>query len=279
MRPDPATSNAFVYCLGISAHRFDVEIIAFGTMANHHHIVAIDSKGRLPEFLQYFHRLFAAHQNVLRGRWESFWTASEQPSAVELVGPEDVLDKMVYAIVNPVKDHIVDQVRHWPGPDALTAILQGTPLVARRPPRFFRADGPLPEVVSLSFRRPPGFEQMSQADFSDLLCRRVFEAEEKARADRLARGLRVLGRKAVLGQHWNDRPRSHEPRRQMSPRVACRSKWARIEALQRNKAWHSAYAHARACWLAGDREVLFPPGVWYLSRHGGVRCESHPAPS
>jgi REP element-mobilizing transposase RayT len=279
MRPDAATSNAFVYCLAVSAQRFDVEVIAFGTMANHHHIVAIDRKGRLPAFLQFFHRIFAAHQNVLRGRWESFWTASEQASAVELVAPEDILDKMVYAIVNPVKDHIVDQLHHWPGPDALTAILRGEALVARRPPRFFRPEGPLPESASLSFKRPPGFEHMSQADFSALLRRHVVNAQERARADRLAKGVRVLGRKAVLRQHWNDRPRSQEPRRRISPRVACRSKWARIEALQRNKAWQSAYAQARACWLAGDGEVVFPAGVWYLSRHAGVRCEPHPPPS
>jgi hypothetical protein len=276
MRPDPATSNAFVYCLAVSAQRFDVGIVAFGAMANHHHVVAVDRRGRLPDFLQYFHRLFAAHQNVLRGRWESFWAASEQASAVELVGPEDILDKMVYAIVNPVKDHIVDQVHHWPGADSLTPILEGVPLVARRPSRFFRPDGPLPESATLSFTRPPGFEELSQAVFAALLRRRVFEAQDKARADRLASGIRVLGRKAVLGQHWNDRPRSREPRRGISPRVACRSRWARIEALQRNKAWLAAYVRARASWLAGDQEAVFPAGVWQLCRDAGVRCTPHP---
>jgi REP element-mobilizing transposase RayT len=279
MRPDAATSNAFVYCLAVSAQRFGVEVLAFGTMANHHHIVAVDRDGRLPDFLQYFHRLFAAHQNVLRGRWESFWAASEQASAVELVGPEDILEKMVYAILNPVKDNIVDQLHHWPGPNAFAAILEGTSLVATRPARFFRRDGPLPEAARLSLTRPPGFEHMSAADFSALLRRRVLDAQEKARADRLARGVRVLGRKAVLAQHWNDRPRSQEPRRRISPRVACRSRWARIEALQRNKAWHSAYVEARAAWLAGDREAVFPAGVWQLCRHAGVRCAPHPPPS
>src|SRR5262245_14325995 len=92
MRPDAATSNAFIYCLAVSAERFDIDVIAFCAMTNHHHIVAVDRNGRLPDFLQYFHRIFAAHQNVLRGRWESFWAASEAPSAVELVGLEDVLD-------------------------------------------------------------------------------------------------------------------------------------------------------------------------------------------
>jgi len=279
MRPDPATSNAFIYCLAVSAQRFDVQVVAFGAMANHHHVVAVDRAGRLPEFLQYFHRLFAAHQNVLRGRWESFWAASEQASAVELVGPDDVLDKMVYAIVNPVKDHIVDQVHHWPGPNALEAIVKGTPLVAARPSRFFRPDGPLPERASLTLIRPPGFEHLTATEFADLLRVRVLDAQEKVRAARLAKGVRVLGRKGVLGQHWNDRPRSREQRRGISPRVASRSRWARIEAIQRNKAWLAAYVEARHRWLGGDHEVLFPAGVWQLSRHAGVRCAPHGPPS
>src|SRR5262245_32110092 len=277
MRPDPATSNAFIYCLAISAQRFDVAVLAFGAMANHHHVVAVDRKGRLPDFLQYFHRIFAAHQNVLRGRWESFWAASEQASAVELVDPDDVLDKMVYAIINPVKDHIVDRIDHWPGPDSFTAIMEEKPMRATRPPRFFRPDGPLPPAASLSLARPPVFEGLSHAEFADLLRRRVLEAQERVRGNRVSRGIRVLGRKAVLGQHWNDRPRSLEPRRRLSPRVACRSRWARIETLRRNKAWHAAYVDARERWLAGDREVLFPAGVWQLYRHSGVRCEPHSA--
>jgi REP element-mobilizing transposase RayT len=276
MRPDPATSNAFIYCLAISAQRFEVEVVAFGAMANHHHVVAVDRKGRLPEFLQYFHRLFAAHQNVLRGRWESFWAASEQASAVELVTPADVLDKMVYAIVNPVKDHIVDQVHHWPGPSALAAITDGVKLEAKRPSRFFRPDGPLPDRASLNLARPPGFEQMPAADFAALLSRRVSEAQERARADRLARGIRVLGRRRVLAQNWNDRPRSREPRRGISPRVACRSRWARIEAIQRNRAWLAAYVEARHRWASGEREVVFPAGVWQLARHAGVMCAPPP---
>jgi putative transposase len=273
MKPDPATCNAFVYCLGVSAERYQIDVVAFGMMANHHHLVVVDREGRLPDFLQYFHRIFAAHQNVLRGRSESFWAAAVQPSAVELIGPEDILDKMAYAICNPVKDHIVDQLHHWPGPNAMAAIITARPIQARRPSRFFRSDGPMPPATTLTLVRPPGFETLSDGEFAQVLRSRADEFEQRARMDRLARGARVLGRRAVLRQHWNERPHSHERRRTIDPRIACRYKWARLETLRRNRAWLEAYIDARRRWLLGEANVLFPAGAWWLPRRARVACE------
>ena len=56
----------------------------------------------------------------------------------------------------------------------------------------------------------------------------------------------------------------------LSPRVACRNKWARIEALQRNQAFLDQYRGARADHLAG-RDALFPPGTWWLCRFAGLK--------
>jgi hypothetical protein len=76
--------------------------------------------------------------------------------------------------------------------------------------------------------------------------------------------------KGVLRQHWSHRPNTREPRRGLSPRVACRNKWARIEALQRNQAFLDHYRGARADHLAG-RDALFPPGTWWLCRFAGLK--------
>src|SRR6185436_19184948 len=99
-------------------------------------------------FLETFHKLFAKHQNALRGRWENFW-ASEQTSVVELVNPEDVLRKMVYTLANPVKDHLVEHAKEWPGCSSLAANLRGDALQAERPMHFFRKGGRLAEDVTL----------------------------------------------------------------------------------------------------------------------------------
>jgi putative transposase len=271
MRPDRETNNAFVYCLGLAASKAKVVIVCVGTTSNHYHAVVVDGRGRLPEFLEHFHKLLAKHQNALRGRWEAFW-ASEQTSVVELVKSEDVLAKMVYAIANPVASHLVEKVHHWPGVGSLTAIEQDLPLVASKPSRFFDPDnGDLPDVVQLHFRRAPGFERLSHDGYAGLLREQVAHAEAKAAAERREKGINLVGRQAVLRQRWADRPGTREPRRGLSPRVACRNKWARIEALQRNKVFLDHYRGARADHLAG-RVALFPPGTWWLCRYAGLKC-------
>ena len=88
----------------------------------------------------------------------------------------------------------------------------------------------------------------------------------------------MLGRRAVLRQSWRDSPTSREPRRNLRPRVAARSKWARIAALQRNKEWQRAYRDARLAWLAGLPGV-FPHGTYWLRRFANVTVQPPPIPS
>ena len=279
MRPDRETNNAFIYCLAVAAQRCRIRVLFTVAMSNHHHTGIEDPEGNYPEFLEHFHKLFAKCQNALRGRWENFWS-SEQTSVVRLVEPDDIIDKMTYALSNPVKDGLVDKAHHWPGVTSLGAITRDKPLVASRPKHFFRdKEGPMPEVVSLFFARPQGFKHLDPKAFAERVRERVHVVEETAAAERRRTGARVLGRRAVLDQKWTDRPGSREPRRQLNPRVAARSKWSRIEALLRNRAFRDAYAAARAAYAAGIRNIIFPAGTYWLRRFTQAICAPCPAPT
>jgi hypothetical protein len=98
---------------------------------------------------------------------------------------------------------------------------------------------------------------------------RVRAVEVELEAERRRTGHRVMGRRAVLAQSWREQPTSCEPRRNLRPRVATRSKWARIEALLRNRAFVEGYVHARAQWREGA-PVAFPPGTYWLRRFAYV---------
>ena len=270
LRPDDQTNNAFLYCLADAAQRCNVAVLLTCALSNHHHTIVFDRDGTLPAFTEHFHKLLAKSQNALRGRWENFW-ASEQVCVVHLVDPADVMHKLVYVATNPVKDRLVETVRHWPGVNALAALLDGRMLEVTRPRHFFRPDGPMPAVVTLTFALPPelGDAQLLLAE----LRAQVAAVEAAVVAERRTTGARVLGRRAVLRQSWRSCPASCEPRRNLRPRIAARSKWARIEAIRRNREFLAAYRDARACWLAGAA-AWFPVGTYWLQQFAHVPLAS-----
>lgn len=271
MRPDEQTNQAFEYCLAVAAAKYGIELLFTIAMSNHHHTGIFDPSGRYPEFLEYFHKLFAKCQNALRGRWENFWS-TEQTSVVLLETDEDVIDKLVYAVTNPVKDHLVEHAVEWPGVTSYRANRTGESKEIKRPGHFFRENGPMPERVALRFHRPKSFSRLPADDWARVLSRRVRTAELRANAERGKMGTRCLGPIGVTRQRWHARPMSPEPRRNMAPRIAAKNTWRRIEALQRNQRFLDAYRRARKLLAAGYNYALFPVGTYWIARFMSVVC-------
>ena len=268
LRPDRATNQAVLYCMALAAQRARIEVVLPCVLSNHHHAVVYDRYGTYPAFIEHFHKLVARSQNALRGRWENFWS-SEQTCVVRLVGADDVMNKLVYVATNPVKDHLVDRVDHWPGVNGLGALLGRRPIVVNRPRHFFRSNGKLPAAVTLTFEIPP---ELGDADaVLATLNARVKAVEAETAAERSRTGRRVLGRpRGTAPGVAHDRSTSREPRRNLRPTVAARSVWARIEALQRNRDFVAAYRAARALWVSGQ-EAWFPAGTYWLRRFANIR--------
>ena len=210
--------------------------------------------------------MVARSQNALRGQWENLW-AAEQVCVVRLVDREDVLRKLVYTITNPVKDHLVDKVHHWPGVNSWAALRSSRPLRANRPTHFFRANGPMPKVIEFQLVIPPDLG--SYAEIVEELGRRIATFEASIAVERLRTNRRVLRRGTILRQSWRAQPQSHEPRRGLRPRVAAHNRQYRIEALQRNREFLEGYREARTRWIGGEIAV-FPPGTYWLRRFARV---------
>jgi len=186
---------------------------------------------------------------------------------VNLVDRDAVIDKLVYTASNPVADHLVDRVHHWPGVNGLAALLAARPLRATRPLHFFRPDGNMPDALELPLTLPA--ELGPAAAVCSELRDRVRTVELGRAAERARTGRRVLGRRAVLAQSWCEGPVTVEPRRGLRPRIATRSQWPRIEALLRNRAFFADYARARDQWRNG-LPAVFPAGTYWLRRFASV---------
>lgn len=275
MRPDEETNNAFLYCLALAASMFNITVLLTCAMSNHHHTVIFDRDGLYPQFLEYFHRMFARSQNALRGRHENFWS-SAQASVVRLMTSEDVMSKLIYTALNPVAANLVEHATEWPGVNTYADLLAGREIVIERPKHFFRANGPTPERVTLRCAIPEELNVRVDAFLGELRGS-VESAERRLIAQRRGDGKSVLGARAVLRQSWTtspeklaSAPRARHDLSKINPRIAAKDRWVREEALVRNQEFLEAYRLARRGWLR-KRRVEFPPGTYWLKRFARVR--------
>ena len=115
---------------------------------------------------------------------------------VELVKPEDVLAKMVYAIANPVTGHLVERVHHWPGVESLTAIDHNVPLTATKPVRYARvrregravADPGMPLLLSILVEFRPRQNHLAAIDLRAEIHLGTVVGRQRRQADRDGRG-------------------------------------------------------------------------------------------
>jgi REP element-mobilizing transposase RayT len=269
LTPTPRTTGIFGYCLAVAAKRFGILVHSVCVMSNHWHAVVTDPDARLPAFLAYLHQYVAKAINASLGRWENLW-ASEPPSQVRLLGPEDMLGETLYVATNPVAAGLVKRAERWPG---LLCYLPRHSRSFERPTVFFRACGPMPPRAVLSLMAPPAWSGRGAAAFEQKLRQLVREEEGRVERELAANGRGFLGPKRVCAQQPTARPRTRETRRGLSPQVAGGGTGLRTAMLDRLKTFVAAYRQAWQCWRKGAHDVLFPAGTYALRVHAGVRCE------
>ena len=268
LRPSPLNTQIFIYCLAVAAKKTGIAVHAIVVISNHYHIILTDPYARLPEFMAHLHKLVAKCVNASLGRWENLWS-SEKPSAVFLENDSDVMQKLVYTACNPVAAGLVAKATQWPG---LIAFLPGQTLKANRPDVFFRKDGDMEESVEVTLTTPPQFSHLNEQEYVAQLTSEIESKEKEIQSEMAQEGRSFMGKRALLQQRPSERPKTKEPRRRLNPQVACKSKWHRIEALQRLKSFISDYKKALEKWRKGIRDVLFPSGTYALRIHAGVCC-------
>jgi putative transposase len=274
MRPDPEVETIFEYCLGEAAGRYSITLHGWIAMSNHEHLSIRDNLGNFPAFLAHFHKLLAKCLNHHWGRCENVF-ATEQPSAVWCVEPADGFDKLIYLLVNPVADMLVDRVAEWPGASSWLQTVTGVSKTVTRPLGFFPEHSSMPETVTLRAEKLAGFEHLSDAEWSAKVVAAVVARERKIRELRRRTGRRVFGREAVLRARPTDTAVTVEPRRGLRPQLACKNKQRRVHEALVLKAFRYAYGVALKA-LRGGVRALFPEGTYKL-RMLGALCAFHPS--
>lgn len=264
LRPDPELNNYYTYCLAVLAERYDIRVHAAVLMSTHEHLIVTDVRGQLPCFIRELHRLIALGIKTLR-KWEGAVWDHKKTSVVELCTPAAVIEKMAYAIANPVAAGLVRRAHQWPGVTVRADDLGRQCRTAKRPDVYFDSDNPLwPSLATLELAMPD--LSMPDADVRDAVASEVEQLEHAARETVGARGWQCLDAKRVARLSPYKRAKSVEPVGDRNPTFAVGrgQREAFFHAVLTLREFRRAYRFALERWRSLSRDIVFPYGTWLM---------------
>jgi REP-associated tyrosine transposase len=279
-RPDAdgALQRIYLYCLAFAAHKYGILVHAAVLLSDHGHLVVTDPHGVLPDFLRDFHRLFAMCVKCHRAWDEEVWNKTAT-NCVELRTVDSVLDKVAYALANPVACGGVRYARDWPGVTQRVNELGRSVVDCERPDVPFLTGEMWPERIELAFVWPPRvYAELSGREARSRIAALLDVRERDAHAQFRKKGWSFLGAERCVRTSIYRRATTPEPLRDRVPTFAHGGdRDVRKRAIAERRAFRAAYACALELWRAGVADdAIFPAGTWWMRVFHGARCDEPP---
>ncbi len=270
--------QCYWYCLAHAAQLYGVLVHAACLMSTHTHEVITDVRGELPRFLQEFHRNLALCTKAYRG-WPEEVFNKKSTSAHALLTADAIVESIAYLIANPVEALAVRYAKDWPGAHTLPADIGTRVIRVRRPDHYFDPTNPeWPEFIELPLEMPAVLELDYGSELArERIAARVRQRQHQAWNESRRTGIGFVGPRRIVRFSHTKRARSYEVFGGLNPRFAAAgNRAAATQAIKRLRAFHAQYQRAFAKWTAGDRDVCFPEGTWWMRVCHGARCGPGP---
>jgi REP-associated tyrosine transposase len=186
-----------------------------------------------------------------------------------------MVDKLLYVFLNPVESRLVKQSKQRPGVITKVEDYSSKPQTITKPDIYFRKTGTIPEKIDFKVRPLPGFEDMSEKQFAGLMRKKLKKKQGKLNKKYREIGKQFLGVHGVLNQDIYEQPWTAAPHREMSPQIAAKNKWRRMEMIVELKVFQVKYKKAMMKLKLGEKDVVFPAGTYFMRRYFGVKCEEY----
>ena len=263
LRPDKRLNNLFVYCLALAAQKYGIQIHAFCVMSNHYHLVLTDTEGVLPLFVAWLNRQLAMCVKCLRKWDEVVWEPNVAFNAVELSGEPEIMNKVLYTMLNPVSARLVRTPQTWPGVVTTAEVLERGTLRATRPTVWFKDKSPA--EVTLELSTPPCFG--SKCHFLQALGPLLQARLMRVRAEHKKNRHGYVGEERIRKTQCTASPTTKKPRFGTNPTFSALTRSAWKKAVQKLRAFRRAYRLAYEAWREGALDIEFPEGTWWLTRY------------
>ncbi len=157
--------------------------------------------------------------------------------------------------------------RDWPAVTVAVEDIGRRVFEARRPDFFFSDNWP--EEASVQLTLPACLRELGDEGAYARLAAELDLQEELARAFVKKNGWKVMGRLAAKNVSPYRCAKSWRELGKLVPHIAAGrgQKVARLAAIAELRAFRAAHREAKQRWIAGDRDVVFPAGAYWIRVH------------
>jgi REP element-mobilizing transposase RayT len=271
--PIPGVRNAIGASAARALQKHPVKLYWLEVNSNHEHlgIGAISpSKEHLENLVHFkrtYHRLLAEEINRLHDRSGAIFSSPARTT--ECLDDESSEAQMFYALLNPVKDNLVERVEHWQGFSSFSQCARGVDEVYTYYDRTayhkqkHRPDAKSIEAflvsIRLEFSRLPHLEHLSEGAYQTYLRREVKHREQTFEAARNTAGCRVLGKERLKKTDPRQRPANPKPSG-AKPICHCVCDIQREKYKEAMKDFCNRYIQASVAYRSGAYKTEFPTG-------------------
>ena len=191
-----------------------------------------------------------------------------------LPGEADIEEYFFYTVLQVVQDGLVERISEYPGyncfHDAVRGRARKFKVVKWGEYNKRKAYDPsatiddFTEVFSLQYTRLPGYEDLSQKEYTALMCRKLEERRQAIVEKRKAKGLGFLGRAGLLRIRRGAKPKTTKTSDSTShrPRVLSVCPKRRAECKKWYFNTYSCYKAASESYRQGNSGAEFPKGTY-----------------
>ena len=255
--------------------RYNAQLFALGIEGSHKHMVAMFPECNRASFMRDFNSTTAkAVKSFVKeypggGLWGRRYSAEFLPEA------KDIENKFFYTVLQPVHDGLVEYIHQYQGyncyHDATRGIKRKFTVVRRaeyNAARRYNDDVDILDYTDtfyLEYQRLPGYEHLSQAEYAEVMDKKLEEYRLAAIEERRAAGLTGFVGAERLLQIVPGTPALNpkkSTRNSFRPRVICHKRERQDEVLSWMFNKLNEHKDASRRRRAGEKDVVYPDGMY-----------------
>ena len=270
LRPDldRTLQTLYLYITAVLCSELGILLHAVQMLSNHFHEVVTDTRGVLPKFLQERNRLFALGIQVHRS-WQEPVFSRTNPSCIELLTNEAILDKIGYTISNCIAAGLARTPKEWPGVTLWADDTGNAFIEVERPNFFFNPKNPRwPKTAKLAITVPPTIAEAcnSLALAYSVIREAIEHAIRSASEEALEKGFVDRTPSAVCESNVFSRTKAPAAGGGGLTFASVGNKSAAARAIAERRAFRQSYRCALERVREGQALVAFPFGTWRYCR-------------